>query len=55
VLVSDHDERGGESMMRLSSIMVYLLFMKVINPGFEISREFQLLKDYVELEKLPSS
>ncbi|MCS4165068.1 histidine kinase [Sphingobacterium paramultivorum] len=51
VLVSDHDERGGESMMRLSSIMVYLLH-ESNQPRIEISREFQLLKDYVELEKL---
>lgn len=51
VLVSDRDERGGESMMRLSSIMVYLLH-ESNQPSIEISREFQLLKDYVELEKL---
>lgn len=51
VLVSDRDERGGESMMRLSSIMVYLLH-ESNQPRIEISREFQLLKDYVELEKL---
>ncbi len=51
VLVSDHDERGGESMMRLSGIMVYLLH-ESNQPKVEISREFQLLKDYIELEKL---
>ncbi len=51
VLVSDRDERGGESMMRLSSIMVYLLH-ESNQPQVDISREFQLLKDYVELEKL---
>jgi Putative regulator of cell autolysis len=38
-------------MMRLSSIMVYLLH-ESNQPRIDISREFQLLKDYVELEKL---
>ncbi|UZJ63182.1 histidine kinase [Sphingobacterium sp. KU25419] len=51
VLVSDNDERGGASMMRLSSIMVYLLH-ESNQPKIELVREFQLLNDYIELERL---
>lgn len=51
VLVSDKDDRGEESMMRLSGMMVYLLH-ESNQASIELTREFQLIRDYVELEKL---
>ncbi|MDR2269628.1 MAG: histidine kinase [Sphingobacterium sp.] len=51
VLVSDKDDRGEQSMMRLSGMMVYLLH-ESNQPQIELSREFQLIRDYVELERL---
>ncbi|WP_293944009.1 MULTISPECIES: sensor histidine kinase [unclassified Sphingobacterium] len=51
VLVSDKDDRGEQSMMRLSGMMVYLLH-ESNQPQIELSREFQLIRDYIELERL---
>lgn len=51
VLVSDKDDRGEQSMMRLSGMMVYLLH-ESNQPEIELNREFQLIRDYVELERI---